>query len=84
VHFGTRQCLSLNGVKLKHETLIVNSTNTSAWLSPYFFCRRQLSTTSFLFASAVLPQLRTKETQLLMRNQHIDFASFLKMLTQQT
>jgi hypothetical protein len=48
------------------------------------FCRRYLSTNSFLFASAMLPQHRNKETQLLMRNQDIDFASFLKIFTQQT
>lgn len=47
-------------------------------------CRRHLSTNSFLFASAMLPQPRTKETQLLTRNQDIDFASFLKTFTQQT
>jgi len=48
------------------------------------FCRRQFSATSFLFASAMLPQPRTKEIHILKRNQDIDFASFLEIFTQQT
>jgi len=53
-----------------------------AFTQPFY--RRQFSTTSFLFASAMLPQPRTKETHILKRNQDIDFASFLKIFTQQT
>ena len=48
------------------------------------FYRRQFTTTSFLFASAMLPQPRTKETHILKRNQDIDFASVLKIFTQRT